>query len=124
MAQDRESGQNPTAAADQLTETWQSVRDALKQAAERISANSREVGLCALKQAEQNSAQLFDTLRAMASTKNPTEVSSLYSRFITESARQHAEQLREMGEILAKSGRESWEPVADAIAAARWTPKG
>jgi hypothetical protein len=123
MAENQETGQNPTAAAEQLAETWQDVREALQEAAQRISAGSHEVGLCALKQAEQNSAQLFDTLRAMASTKNPTEVASLYSRFITESAQQHAEQLREMGEILAKSGRESWEPVADAIASARWTPK-
>lgn len=122
MAENQETGHNPTAAAEQLAETWQGVREALQEAAQRISAGGHEVGLCALKQAEQNSAQLFDTLRAMASTKNPTEVASLYSRFITESAQKHAEQLREMGEILAKSGRESWEPVADAIASARWTP--
>lgn len=112
-------GGNP---ADQITQSLKSVTEALKAAGERVASSSQEVGLCAIRQAEQNSQQLFETLRAMAGTKNPREVTELYSRFVTESAKSHAAQLREIGEILARSSREAWSPVTDALAQAS-TPK-
>lgn len=107
-------GGNP---ADQITRSLKTVSEALKAATEKVASSSQEVGLCAIKQAEQNTQALFETLRAMAATKSPKEVGDLYTRFVSESAKAHAEQLREMGEILARTSREAWSPVTDALAA-------
>lgn len=110
------SGGNP---ADQITRSLKTVSDALKSASERVASSSQEVGLCALKQAEQNTNALFDTLRAMASTKSPKEVGDLYTRFVSDAAKAQADQLREIGEILARTSREAWAPVTDALAQQR-----
>ena len=102
--------------ADQITKSLKTVNDALKAASERVASTSQEVGMCAIKQAEQNTQALFETLRAMAATKSPKEVTELYTRFVSDSAKAHADQLREMGEILARTSREVWAPVTDALA--------
>ena len=110
-------GQAGGSPADQLTQSLKTVSDALKSASERVASSSQEVGLCAIRQAEQNTRTLFDTLRAMAGTKNPREVGDLYTRFVSDSAKTHADQLREMGEVLARNSREAWAPVTDALKA-------
>ncbi|MDB5688222.1 MAG: hypothetical protein JWL91_98 [Sphingomonas bacterium] len=108
--------------AEQITQSLKTVNEALKTASERVASTSQEVGLCAIRQAEQNTQQLFDTLRAMAATTSPREVTELYTRFVSESAKSHAAQLREMGELLARTSREAWTPVTDALAKAQ-TPQ-
>jgi hypothetical protein len=113
------AGGNP---AEQVTQSLKAVSEALKSASERVASSSQEVGLCAIRQAEQNSQQLFDALRAMAGTTSPREVTELYTRFVSESAKNHAAQLREMGELFARTSREAWAPVTDALARAH-TPK-
>jgi hypothetical protein len=102
--------------AEQITQSLKTVNDALKSAGERVASSSQEVGMCAIRQAEENSRQMFDALRAMASTSSPREVTELYTRFVSESAKNHAAQLREMGELLARTSRDAWAPVTDALA--------
>ena len=109
--------------SDQVTKSLQSVTETLKAAGERAAAASQEVGQCAIRQAEQNAARLFETLKGMASAKGPAEVSKLYMQFVSESAKKQAEQLREMGELLAKSGGKLWEPITSALASAVSRPK-
>ena len=101
--------------SEQITQSLQSVSAALKSASEKVAASSQEVGLCALKQAERNTQALFETLRAMAATKSPKEVGELYAGFVNDSAKAHADQLREMGELLARTSREVWAPVTEAL---------
>jgi hypothetical protein len=114
---ERGYGQSGTSnPAEQLTQSLKTVSEALKSAGERVASSSQEVGLCALRQAEQNSQALFDTLRAMAATTDPQEVGQLYTRFVSTSAKTQAEQLREMSELLARTSREAWAPVTDALA--------
>jgi hypothetical protein len=108
--------------SEQITQSLKSVSEALKSAGERVASTSQEVGLCAIRQAEQNTQQLFDTLRAMAGTSSPREVTELYTRFVSESAKSHAAQLREMGELLARTSKEAWTPITDVLAKAQ-TPK-
>ncbi len=131
---DRDYGAQPTGAAgtgqasgaggspaDQLGQSLKTVTDALKSAGERVTSSSQELGQCAMRQAEQNFRTLFDTLRAMSATRSPAEVGELYTRFVSDSAKTHADQLREMGELLARSSREAWAPVTEALA--KQTPK-
>jgi hypothetical protein len=137
MTDDRSSGDNAASATanpwngagsfagnptEQITQSLKSVSEALKSAGERVASTSQEVGLCAIRQAEQNTQQLFDTLRAMAGTSSPREVTDLYTRFVSESAKSHAAQLREMGELLARTSKEAWTPITDVLAKAQ-TPK-
>lgn len=108
--------------AEQITQSLKTVNEALKSAGEKVASTSQEVGLCAIRQAEQNTQQLFETLRAMAATTSPREVTELYTRFVSESAKSHAAQLREMGELLARTSREAWTPITEVLAKAQ-TPK-
>jgi hypothetical protein len=94
------------------------VTTALHSATEQVQAGSQAVGLCAIKQAEEGTALLFNTLRDMASTRDPSALASLYSQYLTRSAEQNAQQLQELAEILAAQSRESWEPIAKAIQSA------
>jgi len=132
MSDDRSNGDAPQGAAnpwsglsggvnpaEQVTQSLKSVNEALKSASEKVASTSQEVGLCAIRQAEQNSQALFDTLRAMASTSNPREVTELYTRFVSESAKSHAAQLREMGELFARTSREAWAPITDVLSKAQ-----
>ena len=104
--------------ADQITKSLKTVNEALKAASERVASTSQEVGMCAIKQAEQNTQTLFETLRAMAATKSPKEVTELYTRFVSDSTKAQAAQMREMGEILARTSREAWAPITNALAQA------
>ena len=109
--------------SDQFTTSLKSVTDAFKTAGEQAAAAGQDISQCAIRQAEQNAANLFDTLKVMASAKGPAEVTQLYTQFVSESAKKQADQLREMGELLARSGREAWEPVTSVLASAVPRPK-
>ena len=133
MTDDRSNGDTTSGAAnpwsgaggfagnpsEQITQSLKSVSEALKSAGEKVASTSQEVGLCAIRQAEQNTQQLFDTLRAMAGTSSPREVTELYTRFVSESAKSHAAQLREMGELLARTSKDAWTPITDVLAKAQ-----
>ena len=112
--------QNTTgaASAEQIQQTMSAVTSALRAATERVQSGSQAVGLCAIKQAEQGAALMFNTLREMASTRDPSTIASLCSQYLTRSAEQNAQQLRELAEVLASQSRGSWEPLAEAIKSA------
>jgi hypothetical protein len=113
------TGGNPS---EQVTQSLKTVNDALKSASEKVASTSQEVGLTAIRQAEQNTQALFDTLRAMAATTSPREVTDLYTRFVSEAAKSQAAQLREMGELFARTSREAWAPITDVLSKAQ-TPR-
>ena len=118
MAEDQNTAGTGAASPEQLQRTMKEVASAIHAATERVQAGSQAVGLCAIKQAEEGTALLFNTLREMASTKDPSAIASLYAQYLRRSAEQNAQQLREVAELLASQSKESWEPVTRAIQSA------
>jgi hypothetical protein len=116
------AGANP---AEQITQTMQAVTQVLKTAGERAVAGNQELAQCAMKQAQQNVSDLFRTLQTMATSRDPAQITTLYTQFVTESAQKHAQQLQEIGQLMAKSSQEAWGPVVQALStAATRSPSG
>jgi hypothetical protein len=112
-------GSNP---AEQVAQSWRSVSEALKAAGEQSAERNKEISLVVIKQAEKNAADLFNTLQAIAGARNPSDIYKLYSKYLSDSVSSHAEQLKEITEVLAKSGKDAWEPITRAVQQAT-TPK-
>lgn len=105
-------GMNP---ADQVAQSWKSVSEALKSAGEQAAERNKEIGMCVIKQAEKNASQLFETLQAMTTVRSPSDMYQIYSKYLNESMSTHAEQLKEITEIMAKTSKEAWAPITSAM---------
>ena len=115
MAEDNIERAHDTKISEQAAAPWQQVQDALKSVGDRLVATREEVGVCALRQAEENSAAVFEALKAMASTRSPADIYLIYSRFLNDAAQRNGAQLREMSQALTRAGQEAWKPVTDAL---------
>ena len=71
---------NPTprgsSPADDIQRSFNTVTGALKAAGENVMTSNQEIGLCAIKQAEENVSLLFNTLRDIAGSKSPSDAAS------------------------------------------------
>jgi len=115
MAEENIERAHDTKISEQAAAPWQQVQDALKSVGDRLLATREEVGVCALRQAEENSAAVFEALKAMASTRSPAAIYLIYSRFLNDAAQRNGAQLREMSQALTRAGQEAWKPVTDAL---------
>lgn len=115
MAEENIERAHDTKISEQAAAPWQQVQDALKSVGDRLVATREEVGVCALRQAEENSAAVFEALKAMASTRSPADIYLIYSRFLNDAAQRNGAQLREMSQALTRAGQEAWKPVTDAL---------
>jgi len=126
MASDGKQGGANSATA-QFAKTMQAVTAALQSASQKAVAGNNELARRVMTQTEENMTQLLKTLEAAASSKSPTEVAGLYTRFLAESAQKHTKQLMEVGQLVAQASQQSWAPVAEAIMSASkrgTTPNG
>ncbi|HEX7856460.1 MAG TPA: hypothetical protein VF503_22525 [Sphingobium sp.] len=108
-----------TQSIDHVSQMARSAATALKGSSERIAESSREIGLCAVKQAQYNSTRLFAALHDMASSQDAASASRIYSSFLTESSQVHAEQVREWGQMVRQAYSDIWGPVVGAISPAQ-----
>lgn len=115
MADENLERANVKEISEQAAAPWQQVQDALKSVGDRLLATREEVGVCALRQAEENSAAVFEALKAMASTRSPADIYLIYSRFLNDAAQRNGAQLREMSQALTRAGQEAWKPVTEAL---------
>jgi hypothetical protein len=106
---------------DQVTQGMKTVSEALKAAGEKAVQGHQEIAQCAMRQAEENAAQLMETLKTMGSNQNPSEVGAAYTRFVTEAAQKNAKQLLEIGQLMARTSQETWGPVVQAMMSAAKT---
>jgi len=111
-------GRNPAEAAAQVQKLVENISEAFQSAGQKLAATGTDIGTRAVTQAQQNTSQMFDTLKEMAAAQSPTEASRLYAQFLTKSTQQHAQQLREIGELLAKTSGDIWKPVTSLLGAA------
>jgi hypothetical protein len=99
----------------QLRQTATSVAAAVKGSTERLAENSKDIGLCALRQGQQNSARLFAALQDMAKASDAASASQVYSSFLQEAAQIHVDQTRELGQMFSRTWGDIWTPFASAL---------
>lgn len=116
-------GPNPVEATAQLQKLASAITEAMQTASAQVRDTGTEIGTRAVSQAQQSTSQMFDVLQRMAAATDASEVSKLYTQFLTDSANQHAQQLREIGELLAKTGSDIWQPITTILASSASKPK-
>ena len=109
------NGGNPV---EQIRRTMEAINAALGVAGERVTQGNTQLAELAMRQAQENISQMMTALQAMAESRDPAAVAKLYTDFVSNSAATHAQQLKEIGRIMANSSRETWGPLASALMSA------
>ena len=98
--------------ADRVTGPLKNAGEALKNAGAKAAENSQAINLKVIDQAEQNAREAFNALRAAAGAKSLSEVMEIQSNYIREQSSRGMDQVREIGELIARFGRDAVTPAA------------
>jgi hypothetical protein len=96
--------------ADRVTGPLKNAGEAIKNAGAKAAENSQTINLKVIDQAEANAREAFNALRAAAGAKSLSEVMAVQANYIREQSSRGLEQVREIGELIAKFGREAVSP--------------
>lgn len=96
--------------SDRMTGQLKSAGEAMKNAGAKAAENSQAINLKVLDQAEQNAREAFAAMRAAAGAKSLQEVMEIQGNFIREQSSRGMDQVREIGELIARFGREAVVP--------------
>jgi len=103
---------------EQMTQSMRTVAEAFQTAGHKAVSSQQEITQCAMRQAQDNATKLMETLKSMASNRDPSKIATAYSHFVTDAAMTNARQLMELGQVMAKTSQETWGPVIAAMTAA------
>jgi len=99
---------------DKIRDTFEKMADPVKKAGEAIreagskmTESSSTVGLKMLDQAETNTREAFQAMRAAASAKDLSEVMKIQGDFIRDQGSRSMGQAREIGELIMQFGRDA-----------------
>ena len=96
---------------DRMTGPLKNAGEALKNAGAKAAENSQAINLKVLEQAEQNAREAFAALRAAAGAKSLSELMEIQGNFIREQGSRGMDQVREIGELIARFGRSAEAPT-------------
>ncbi|MFC3711711.1 phasin family protein [Sphingoaurantiacus capsulatus] len=97
--------------ADRVAGPLKNAGEAIKNAGAKAAENSQAINLKAIDQAEQNAREAFNALRAAAGAKSLSEVMEVQANYIREQSSRGVEQVREIGEMIARFGRDAVSPT-------------
>lgn len=81
--------------------------EAMRDAGSKISETGSTVSLKMLDQAETNTREAFNAMRAAAGAKDLSEVMKIQGDFIREQSTRNMTQAREIGELIMQFGRDT-----------------
>lgn len=96
--------------SDRMTGQLKNAGEAMKNAGAKAAENSQAINLKVLDQAEQNAREAFAAMRAAAGAKSLQEVMEVQANFIREQSSRGMDQVREIGELIARFGRDAVVP--------------
>lgn len=96
--------------AERWTDGFKATGDKLRGAGERLNENTRAINLRMIEQAEENAREAFGALRAAAGATSLKDVAEVQARYLREQGQRGAEQMREIGELIARFGRQAVSP--------------
>ena len=94
---------------DGMTEPLKAAGEAMKAGGQKAAENSAALATTVIDHAEANTREAFAALRAAAQASSLPEVMELQTRYIQEQGSRSMAQVKEIGELIARFGRESIE---------------
>ncbi len=96
---------------DRVSEPLKNAGESLKAAGAKAAENSQSLNVTVINHAEANAREAFNALRAAAQAKNIQEVMQVQADFIRAQGTRGMEQVKELGELIARFGREAVAPL-------------
>ena len=96
---------------DKVVEPLMAAGETIKAQGQKAAANSAELTSRVIDHAEANTREAFAALRAAAQSTSLTDVLKVQGEFVQEQGKRSMAQAREIGEMIAKFGRESIEAI-------------
>lgn len=92
---------------DKVVDPARKAGEAMRDAGSKMSETGSTVSLKMLDQAETNTREAFNAMRAAAAAKDLSEVMKIQGDFIREQSSRNMNQAREIGELIMKFGRDT-----------------
>lgn len=92
---------------DKIAEPAKKAGEAIRDAGGKMAESSSTVGLKMLDQAETNTREAFNAMRAAATAKDLSEVMKIQGDFIRDQSSRSMGQAREIGELIVQFGRDA-----------------
>jgi hypothetical protein len=89
----------------------QKAGKAIRAGAEKAMANSAAINARVIDQAEANAKEAFAAMRAAAGARSVNDVVKIQTKFVKEQGARSVEQVREIGDMIARFGRDAIEQL-------------
>ena len=94
-------------AAHDITDRVKAAGEKMRASGEKIAERGSELSMKLLDQAEQNTREAFNAMRAAAQSRDLSEVMHVQGEYLREQGARSLAQAREIGEMIANFGRET-----------------
>jgi hypothetical protein len=98
-------------AAEKMAEPIRKAGKMLRDGAERATKNSAAISAKVIDQAEANAQQAFAAMRAAADAKSLSDILKIQSGFVKSQSARSAAHVKEVGEMIARFGRDAVEQM-------------
>lgn len=92
---------------EKISEPAKKATEALREAGTKLADGSSSVGLKMLDQAETNTREAFNAMRAAATARDLSEVMKIQGDFVRDQGSRSIGQAREIGELILQFGRDA-----------------
>ena len=93
--------------ADKISEPVKKAGMAIRESAERAVKRTTALNSKVLDHAEANTKEAFAAMRAAAEAKSATDIIKIQTKFVRDQSERSVAQVKEIGEIIAKFGRDA-----------------
>lgn len=94
-------------AAQEMTDRVKAAGEKMRASGEKFAERGSELGMKLLDQAEQNTREAFNAMRAAAKSRDVSEVMHVQGEYLREQGARSMAQAREVAEMIANFGREA-----------------
>ena len=92
---------------DKISEPVKKAGMAIRESAERAVKRTASINSKVLDHAEANTKEAFAAMHAAAEAKSATDIIKIQTKFVRDQSERSAAQVKEIGEIIAKFGRDA-----------------
>ena len=101
--------------SDQPTAPVKAATDVVRTTNMKAVAGQHELVEYALDQGKENANAWFDTLHKMTAVTSPFEIAALSTRFLIDATQRRMQQLKAIGEMMARSGKDAAQSLGEVI---------
>lgn len=96
---------------ERVVEPAKRAGEAMRESGQKMAEGGSTIGLKMIDQAEQNAHQAFVAMREAAAAKDISQVMKIQGDYLREQSTRSMAQAREIGELIAKFGRDAVSPL-------------